>query len=90
MAILHMETEIAHDAQAKLMRTQQELLSQVTNMDSVMANFQPTWIGNSASQFFQEYNQWSNAMNAFLEELKKMGTNLDREIAEWENTASSA
>jgi len=84
-----METEIAHNTQKTISNKQQEILSNLQQATSAINELRSNWQGSSASQFFQEYDLWNDAMNKMLEEFSKMGSRLLNEIVEWEQTASS-
>lgn len=88
MPILHMETEVARDTQKTLTTKHQEILGNLQQSSASVNELRSNWLGNSASQFFQEYDQWNDAMNKMLEEYSKMSSRLLAEIAEWEQTAS--
>lgn len=89
MATMHMDTDIAHETQSTLISKHQEMLASLQQSTSSVSNLSSHWQGNSASQFIQEYTQWSSAMNQMLEEFSKMGTRLLAEISEWEQTAAT-
>lgn len=88
MAVLHMETEVARDTQKTIVAKQQEITASLQQSSASVNELRSNWLGSSASQFFQEYDQWNNAMNRMLEEYARMGTQLQSEIAEWEQTAA--
>ena len=88
MAVLHMETEVARDTQKTITAKHQEITASLQQSSASINDLRSNWMGNSASQFFQEYDQWNDAMNRMLEEYAKMGSRLLSEIAEWEQTAA--
>ena len=88
MAILHMETDQAKATQQALSAREQEIAGSVSQILGSVNSLRSNWQGNSASQFFQEYDQWNSAMGKLLEELSQMASQLQIEIAEWEQTAS--
>jgi uncharacterized protein YukE len=45
-------------------------------------------MGNSATEFFGEYDQWRNTTTQLLDALNNMTTRLNSEISEWESMAS--
>ena len=45
-------------------------------------------MGNSATEFFNLYEQWKSNMNTTLENLNNMAAKLQAEINEWEQMAS--
>lgn len=88
MATLHMEVETARSTQSNMTNTHQQLTSLVQSMTSAVNALQPAWMGNSATEFFQLYEQWRSSMNSALENLNTMATKLQAEINEWEQMAS--
>jgi WXG100 family type VII secretion target len=88
MATLHMEVETARGAQSSMTNTYQQLTSLMQSMNSQVTGLQPSWMGNSATEFFGLYDQWKTSTNSKLEELNQMATRLQNEINEWEQMAS--
>ena len=88
MATLHMEVEPARSTQNSVNNTQSQLLSLVQTLNSSVNGLQPAWMGNSATEFFGEYEQWRSTMTQMLESLSVLGTRLGTEINEWETMAS--
>lgn len=88
MATLHMEVETARSTQSNMANTYQQLTSLLQSMTSTVNALQPAWMGASATEFFQLYNEWRNSMNTALESLNGMATRLQNEINEWEQVAS--
>ncbi len=88
MAILHMETDQAKSTHQTLSSQQHEIAGNVGQILGSVNSLRPNWLGNSASQFFQQYDQWNAAMGKMLEELSLMTSQLQAEIADWEQTAA--
>lgn len=88
MTTLHMEVETARSTQNTMANTYQQLSSLVQSMTSAVNGLQSAWMGNSATEFFQLYEQWRSSMNTVLENLNTMTTKLQAEINEWEQVAS--
>lgn len=88
MATLHMEVETARSTQNTMSNTQAQLTSLVQGMNSSVNGLQPAWLGNSATEFFGEYEQWRSTMTQLLESLNTLQTRLMNEINEWEAMAS--
>lgn len=88
MTTLHMEVETARSTQNTVNNTQSQLLSLVQSLNSSVNGLQPAWMGNSATEFFGEYEQWRSTMTQLLESLNVLGTRLGSEISEWETMAS--
>ena len=88
MATLHMEVETARSTQNNMNNTHAQLTSMLQSMNSSVNGLQPAWMGNSATEFFGEYEQWRSTMNQMLEALNILNTRLGNEITEWESMAS--
>lgn len=88
MATLHMEVESARGTQNTMNNTHAQLLSLMQSMTSSVNGLQPAWLGNSATEFFGEYEQMKTSMNTLLENLQVLTTRLGNEITEWESMAS--
>jgi WXG100 family type VII secretion target len=83
-----MEVETARSTQNSMNNTQAQLTSMLQSMTSTVNGLQPAWMGNSASEFFGEYEQWKSSMTTMLENLQLLNTRLANEITEWESMAS--
>lgn len=88
MSTLHMEVETARSAQSTIANTQQQLLAMLQSMTSTVNGLQPAWMGNSAQEFFANYEQWRGSMNSLLDQLATLASRLQNEINEWEAMAS--
>jgi len=88
MATLHMDVETARGAQSNMVNTHQQLVSLLQSMTSTVNGLQSAWMGNSATEFFNLYEQWKSNMNTTLENLNNMAAKLQAEINEWEQMAS--
>ena len=88
MTTLHMEVETARSTQHSMTNTQAQLTSMLQSMTSSVNSLQTAWLGNSATEFFGEYEQWKSSMTTLLENLQLLSTRLNNEITEWETMAS--
>lgn len=88
MTTLHMEVETARSTQNNMTNTHSQLLSMLQSMNSAVNGLQPAWMGNSATEFFSEYETWKSSMTTLLENLQTLSTRLSSEITEWESMAS--
>ena len=88
MPTLHMEVETARSTQGNLTNTHSQLVSLIQSLTGAVNNLRPAWMGNSATEFFGQYDQWKSGMNTTLENLNAMATRLQNEINEWEQMAS--
>lgn len=88
MTTLHMEVETARSTQNNMNNTYGQLTSMVQSMTSTVNGLQPAWLGNSATEFFGDYEQWRSAATQLLDALNVLQTRLGNEISEWETMAS--
>jgi len=83
-----MEVETARSTQSNMSNTHGQLMSLLQSMNSSVNGLQPAWQGNSATEFFGEYEQYRTTMNQMLEALSVLNTRLGNEITEWEAMSS--
>ncbi len=88
MTTLHMEVETARSTQSNMNNTHAQLSSELQSMTASVNGLQPAWMGNSATEFFGEYEQWKSSMATLLENLQLLNQRLGNEITEWESMAS--
>jgi WXG100 family type VII secretion target len=90
MANLHMNVESCRSTRSSIQSTHDTLNNEATQMKGrVDAMTGGDWIAPSANQFKNEFENWHSRANSLLQELEQLGQKLDREITEWENTAST-
>lgn len=89
MAILYMETEVADRTYAKVGSIEQEFASKLQELSGQMDELRGNWQGNSASEFFQQYDQWRKSLDSMLSALAEMGSSLGREIEEWKAVSAT-
>ena len=88
MPTLHMDVEAIRSVQKQIVTNQSEMENLLTAINSSVETInQGAWMGNSAKQFFQMYEGWKSPMNHLLQTLQQMGTRLDSEVRQWEDTA---
>jgi uncharacterized protein YukE len=89
MTTLHMEVETVQAAQTSLENgwsAMDTAWSDIkTKVGSVEGN---AWQGNSATEFFNIFNDMKTAYNTNLETLKGLADRLKGEITEWQNVAA--
>lgn len=89
MTTLHMDVESTRSTQTNIVSTHEQIQSTITSMTSaVQGMVGSTWIGNSATEFLGEFDQWRSTMNQMLENLNILAQRLQSEIAEWEAMAA--
>lgn len=88
MTTLHMEVETARSTQSTMVNTHQQLNGMLQSMTSSVNGLQSAWMGNSASEFFNLYDEWRSQMSQLLDRLNQMNQSLATEINQWEQVAS--
>ena len=88
MTTLHMDVEQARQTQSTMSSTHQQLASLMQSLTSAVLGLEPAWLGNSASEFFGDYEQLKTSTNKSLDDLNLLSGRLQKEIDEWEMMAS--
>ncbi len=89
MATLHMEVESVRGTQNKITQEYSNMSSSLGNLtNSVSSTVGSAWVGNSASEFQQQYEELRNTITQNLERLQELANALNSEIAQWEDMAS--
>lgn len=88
MATLHMEVETASSVQKVMKNSRGQLQYMLQSLTSSVNELPSAWMGNSATEFLNEYEQWKDNMLQSLDELDQMAKKLDIEIEDWKNQAS--
>jgi len=83
-----MDVETARSTQSSMANNYSQLTSLLQSMNTTVNGLQPSWMGNSATEFFAEYETWRTNMNTLLDSLNNLSTRLSSEITEWETMAS--
>ena len=74
MATLHMETDIARSTQSSMMNTHGQLTGMLQSITGSVNNLQPSWLGNSATEFYSTYDQWRSQMTSLLDQLNTLSS----------------
>ncbi len=89
MATLHMDVDTCTSTQSNIMSTKEQLAQQVTTLEQAINGMVGTaWIAPGATIFQSDFQTWRGTMNQLLEQLNTMGTRLQTEIAQWNETAA--
>ena len=89
MPTLHMEVETARSAQTSLQNGYTTMDSTFKSIVNAIGGLESgAWVGNSATEFFNIFNEFKTTVSAKLEELNTMSMKLSAEITEWENMAT--
>ena len=89
MPTLHMEVEACRSTHSNMVnqRTQiEQTLTAITQ--AVNSTVGSAWIGQSATEFQQQYDQLRTAIISQLDQLNTLNSNLANEISQWEQVAS--
>ena len=89
MPTLHMDVEIARQTQQTMSQSYQEMMASLQKIQSVVNNLRGgAWQGNSATEFFSQYDQLYSHLKNLHDELQMLTTRLQNEISEWEAAAA--
>ena len=88
MATLHMEVETARKTNAVMEQAVKEFMDLIIRIRSSNSELQVAWMGNSATEYFGEVEQWAASANQTMEGLNVLTTRLANEVSEWEQMAS--
>jgi uncharacterized protein YukE len=89
MATLHMDVETVQSAQAKMISEKEAMLNELTSLTSQINQTVGTaWIGNSATEFQQGYEQLRTQIVQQMDALGQMAQALQTEIAQWQEMSA--
>ena len=89
MATLHMNVESVQSAKSKMLSEREAMLAELNTLASqVNQVVGSAWVGNSANEFQQGFDQLRTQLNRQLEVLSDLTANLEAEIAQWQEVAS--
>jgi uncharacterized protein YukE len=84
-----MNVESVQSAKSKMLSEREAMLAELNSLASeVNQVVGSAWIGNSASEFQQGFDQLRTQLNRQLEVLADLTANLEAEIAQWQEVAS--
>lgn len=84
MATLHMDVESVQSTHSTMVNQHQQMVSTLQSVtNSVNSTVGSAWIGQSASEFQQQYEQLRSAITQQLDSLNQLSTNLQNEINQW-------
>ena len=89
MATLHMDVETVRSTQSKMTQEQQQMTTELQNVtNSVNSTVGSAWIGNSATEFQQQYDGLRSNITQQLERLAELAQHLQQEINQWEEMSA--
>lgn len=89
MATLHMDVETVQGAQSKMLQEKEAMLGELTSLTSqVNQTVGTAWVGNSANEFQQQYEQLRSQIQQQLDALETLAGALQNEIAQWQEMSA--
>lgn len=84
-----MDVEQVQATQQKIVSEKETMLNELNTLtNQISSTVGSSWVGNSATEFQQAYEQLRNQINQQLTALGDLGTALQSEIAQWQDMAS--
>lgn len=89
MATLHMEVEAAQGTQQKMISQKEAMVNELATLTGqVNQTVGSAWIGNSATEFQQQYDTLRGQITQQLEALGQLAQALQTEIAQWQEMSA--
>ena len=89
MATLHMEVEAAQGTQQKMISQREAMVNELATLTGqVNQTVGSAWIGNSATEFQQQYDTLRGQITQQLEALGQLAQALQTEIAQWQEMSA--
>lgn len=90
MATLHFDTDAGRSTVSQITVSTNELQGQLNTLSQrINSMVGSEWIGNSASQFQSEFQNWAQQLQQVTQNLETLRQRLEIEISEWEQAASA-
>jgi len=90
MAILHFDTDAGTNTVTQLNNCTAQMRNELNSLRTRVNNLVGSeWQGNSATDFQQEVQSWSQRLETSLTDLETLRQKLDREIQEWIQVAQT-
>jgi len=89
MALLHMDVETVEGTHAKMRSSKEYILGELTTLNNqINQTIGTNWIGNSANEFQQNYDQFRSALTQHLDALEQLTQALQSEIQQWQEMSA--
>jgi len=85
MSTIHMDIEAMLQVQRNLLEIQSSILRRVEALRRNCQELPLHWMGNSANEFFDYYAEFDGHINAIVERLGEIASELSVEIANYES-----
>ena len=91
LTTMHMNTDTVGDAQKIMVKMHEAMLTDLAEITKSLENINNAsgWLGDSATQFFNQYGDLKVALEAKLAELNDLSTAMLAEIGRWKAQAES-
>jgi uncharacterized protein YukE len=84
-----MDVESVQGAQSKMLQEKEAMLGELTSLTSqVNQTVGTAWVGNSATEFQQQYEQLRSQIQQQLDALETLAGALQNEIAQWQEMSA--
>ena len=88
MPKMHLNVETVRDAQDQMARDQTQIAEMVATLTEAVHGLEAgAWVGNSASQFFSEYEAMDTAWRRQMEIMRVLAERFKQEIEEWQHVS---
>lgn len=89
MATLHMDIEAVQGTLSKIRAEREAMINELSTVtNQVNQTVGTSWVGNSATEFQQSYEQLRSQITQQMEALEQLAQNLQTEITQWQETAA--
>jgi len=89
MALLHMDVEAVEGTHAKMRSSKENILGELTTLNNqINQTIGTNWIGNSANEFQQNYDQFRSTLTQQLDALEQLTQALQSEIQQWQEMSA--
>jgi uncharacterized protein YukE len=89
MTFMHLNVENVNAVQERMAKDQTHIADLITTLTAAVEGLENgAWVGNSASQFFNEYETENAKWKHQLEVMRILAERMKQEINEWKEAAS--
>ncbi len=89
MPTIHMDIDQCRSTQSSMVNQHTQLTQALQAISSgVNGIVGSAWIGQSATEFQQQYDQLRSAIQSQLDQLNQLNTSFSNEITQWEQVSS--
>jgi uncharacterized protein YukE len=89
MTFILLDVEAVSEVQDQMVKKQAHVMERITAMTGAVQGLEEgAWVGNSATQFFQEYYTWNAAWKLEMDLMRALAERMKQEINEWKEAAA--